>query len=141
MPWPDADGGAIDKVTITRWLCISIYGVWAATLLMLLFMAVAPSVSDMESAEVLSVILPFGVAAYLWWFVGRWALVAWRRCDRCREPLFGEIRDKRFPHYQAKQLLGSYFNATAWQYIRHGSARCIWCGHRDGNEPDYVARR
>jgi len=41
--------------------------------------------------------------------------------------------------YRAKTLLGSYRTAAIVQMAVTGSVRCQWCGHVDGEKPDYVA--
>lgn len=144
MPWPDADDSRpqLSRVALTRWLCISVYGAWIVLLALVLSLPFAPS-SRAVTGEWFAIILPYGMALYVWWFVGRLILRSWRRCDRCRQPLFAEngMLDKRTPHHEAKRIAGSYFNATAWAYMRHGTAQCMWCGHRDGDTPEYTVRR
>lgn len=140
MSWLDEDPRAANRVTTTRLLCVSVYGGWIVLLGLVLSLVVVPAISDLESGDVFAAVLPYGLALYAWWFVGRAILRFWRRCDRCRKPLFAELSwfKKDIPHREAKTLLGSHFNFTAWRYISSGAANCMWCGHRDGKIADYV---
>ena len=142
MAWPDATDSRIVRIGLTRALVISVYGGWIVLLAMVLALIIIPSVTRIDSATAFATLLPYGLALYVWWFVGRAILRSWRRCDRCREPLFAEPGwfQKEPVHRDAQAVFG-YINSTAWQYIRHGSARCMWCGHRDGETPDYVVQR
>lgn len=143
MAWPDADDVGVTRAGLTRALVISIYGGWIVLLAMAISLAIVPAFTGGSATPLFAALLPYGLALYAWWFVGRLILRSWRRCDRCRQSLFAEpswFRGKPV-HHAAKTIGGSYINSTAWQYIRHGAARCIWCGHRDGESPDYVVRR
>lgn len=144
MAWPDPDGPALfTRVSLTRALCISVYGGWIVLLALALSLVIVPALTPIDSITMFATLLPYGLALYAWWFIGRAIMRGWRRCDRCREPLFAEpgwIR-KTSAHHGAKTLGGSYVNATAWEYIKGGVARCMWCGHRDGDTPDYVVRK
>lgn len=144
MPWPDVDRPSLDRVMVTRLLCISFLAAWIVLILVALSLVVAPALADVTSGDMLGLLLPFAAVLMFWWWGGRVGLALWRRCDQCRELLFGDIlygRSARIPHWKSKTLGGSFFNATAWQYIRHGSAECPWCRHRDGDAPAYVVKK
>lgn len=74
----------------------------------------------------------------------------WRRCDRCRKGLFSNESfsmswrgfDAHPPvrHHTARQLFGSYRVAAIFYMAISGRLRCQWCGHRNGQKPDYVVR-
>jgi hypothetical protein len=40
--------------------------------------------------------------------------------------------------YRAVTVLGSYRNAAILQMALTGRVRCQWCGHVDGEKPDFV---
>lgn len=67
-------------------------------------------------------------------------LSLWRHCDQCTKQLFaGHIvwppRERR---HSARRVWGSFRFAAMLDYARTGTTRCMWCGHEDGVEPDYV---
>lgn len=77
-------------------------------------------------------------------------LQIWRRCDRCHKRLFSDDNVitsapfeaiKETPRdYRAKAFMGSYLTAAVFTLAFKGRLRCQWCGHEDGERPDYSVK-
>jgi len=74
-------------------------------------------------------------------------LLALSRCARCSRPLFrdriafrGTLRsvEGRDHDYRAKTFLNSFPAGAMLEMARTGGTRCMWCGHRLGDAPEYV---
>jgi hypothetical protein len=154
-----------DRQIQTRVLCIIVLLSWLALVALIGFGAIyainwrnetpIPGV-DLYLKWALRSAAIFGVSLALLWL--------WRRCGRCRRRLFAEGRRAYFSEflrrrpenlswirkswmgglvererdYRAKTLLGSYRTAAIVQMALTGRLRCQWCGHLDGEKPDYV---
>lgn len=147
-----------DRQIQTRILCIFALLTWAVLLASLAFGAFYIWVLHTDgpvvgASQFLSVVFWVAIlhGASL---AGLWL---WRRCDRCGRRLFAEGRRTllspsgrdNLPHwgrmlvdrerdYRARTLLGSYRTAAIAQMATSGRVRCQWCGHMDGDRPDYV---
>jgi hypothetical protein len=140
-------------------VCIVALLIWLLLVVALGLVLILPVVRpDVMSAEKLRGVLGTlfaagtisgGLRALLW---------IWPLCERCKRPLFREGRRRPFfagqqpwarspdylhyepeRDYRAKTLLGAFSTRSMFDAAIGGAARCQWCGHMDGQKPEYQA--
>jgi len=141
--WPHVPLTVAARTRITAVLCrllligeIAFVCVWLATLVAAFAIRDAPE-RILGNPWFPGVVLVLGLAmapSPVLWF--------WRRCDRCSRRLFSEPGNANPGKldYRAKRLLGSYRRNVVWETARTGRARCVGCGHLDGDKLEYVTK-
>lgn len=97
---------------------------------------------------------PMALAILTHMFVS-FILWAWRSCDRCdfhlypmndRGVVFGGLvhrgpMNARLPDHRASRFMGSLRSGAIISMALRGTTHCMWCGHADGTELEYVIKQ
>jgi hypothetical protein len=136
-------GHLVLRALITRALCVAAVAGWVGAAVMVVLLALA----ILHQVGVEITFNAGGFPLYLFIFppllsgyAAAWLLYLWRRCDRCRRPLYAPWWTAGPRDYRAKRLLWSFRRRAIFDTALHGKVRCMWCGQLDSEPADYVSK-
>jgi hypothetical protein len=153
--WPQVLLTLNQRQWLTRALCWWVFASAALEMTIALILVASWFVLREESRHLvwmLSVPIGLVILAHI---LAALVLGIWRACDRCGFHLYPVsdhgvvsgglvhrgLMKARLPDSRASRFMGSLCSGAIISMALHGTTHCMWCGHSDGAELEYMIKQ